>query len=73
LLTSIDTLGRPAPAEDGTEDPRTAGQRRHDALEDALLTAVRSGQLPDRSSPLPERPSSFRAGSNARRQKIASK
>jgi hypothetical protein len=46
LLTVNDTLARPRPAADGTPDPRTAAQRRHDALHDALLTLLRSGQLP---------------------------
>jgi hypothetical protein len=46
LLTINDTLARPRPADDGTPDPRTAAQRRHDALQDALLTLLRSGQLP---------------------------
>jgi hypothetical protein len=47
-LTVMDTLARPHPAAaDGGKDPRTAAQRRHDALHDALLLALRSGQLPD--------------------------
>jgi hypothetical protein len=46
LLTVIDALGKPEPAENGAKDPRTAGQRRHDALRAALLTALRTGGLP---------------------------
>jgi hypothetical protein len=47
LLTVLDTLARPRPAEDGERDPRSAGQRRHDAMHDALLLTLRSRQLPD--------------------------
>src|SRR5436190_2114824 len=32
----LDPLAAPRPAADGTPDPRTAGQRLHDAVEDAL-------------------------------------
>ncbi|MEP7020528.1 MAG: DUF222 domain-containing protein [Pseudonocardiales bacterium] len=32
LRTVLDTLARPRPAEDGTKDPRTPGQRNHDGL-----------------------------------------
>ena len=46
LLTVIDSLGKPAPAEDGTPDPRSAGQRRHDGLQDGMLALLRSGELP---------------------------
>jgi len=46
LLTVLDPLARPAPAHDGTPDPRTPGQRRHDALRDALLLVLRTGELP---------------------------
>lgn len=46
LLTVLDALGRPLPAEDGTADPRSARQRRHDALRDVLLLALRCDQLP---------------------------
>ena len=46
LLTVLDTLARPTPAEDGEPDRRSAGQRRHDALRDGLLTLLRSDQLP---------------------------
>jgi hypothetical protein len=47
LLTVLDTLARPAPAADGQRDPRTPAQRRHDGLRDGLLTALRSGRLPE--------------------------
>lgn len=43
----LDSLGRPRPSDDGERDPRTAGQRRHDALQDALLGVLRTGDLPD--------------------------
>ena len=46
LLTVLDTLARPLPAQDGTLDPRTATQRRHDGLEDALDRVLRTGELP---------------------------
>jgi hypothetical protein len=42
----IDVLAAPQPAADGTRDPRTAGQRRHDALLDLVKAAMRAGQLP---------------------------
>jgi hypothetical protein len=45
--TVFDSLSRPVPATDGTPDPRRAGQRRHDALQDLLTRALRVGQLPD--------------------------
>lgn len=44
----LDSLSAPIPAgEDGIPDDRTAGQRRHDALLDALKRLLRSGTLPD--------------------------
>jgi hypothetical protein len=46
LLSVLDSLAKPAPVEDGTRDPRTPGQRNHDGLQDALLTLLRSGELP---------------------------
>lgn len=46
LLTVLDTLARPQPTDDGQRDPRTATQRRHDALQDGLLMLLRSEQLP---------------------------
>jgi len=47
LLTVLDTLARPAPAEDGAKDPRTAGQRHHDAVQDAMLMLLRTNLLPE--------------------------
>jgi hypothetical protein len=46
LLSVLDSLAKPTPAEDGTHDPRTPGQRSHDGLQDALLALLRSGKLP---------------------------
>jgi hypothetical protein len=46
LLLHFDALARPRPAADGMKDPRTAGQRRHDALLEALKLNVRARQLP---------------------------
>ena len=48
LLTVLDPLATPTPAENGERDPRSAGQRRHDGLRDGLLAAIRSRGLPDR-------------------------
>jgi hypothetical protein len=45
--TILDALSAPAPAEDGELDPRSPGQRRHDALLDAGQRLLRSGDLPD--------------------------
>jgi hypothetical protein len=47
LLSTLEPLAAPAPAQDGAKDPRTCGQRLHDALHDAALIALRSQQLPD--------------------------
>jgi hypothetical protein len=47
LLSTLEPLAKPAPAEDGAKDPRTSGQRLHDALQDATLMVLRSEQLPD--------------------------
>ena len=47
LRTVLDTLARPHPAHDGQRDPRTAGQRNHDGLHDALLMMLRCDLLPD--------------------------
>ena len=47
LLSTLEPLAKPAAAEDGAKDPRTAGQRLHDALQDAALIALRSQELPD--------------------------
>jgi hypothetical protein len=47
VLTVLDTLARPTPTDQaGEPDPRSPGQRRHDALRDAMLTLLRSGELP---------------------------
>jgi hypothetical protein len=46
LLTTFDALGKPLPEIDGVKDPRTAAQRRHDALLDALKLNVRAQTLP---------------------------
>ena len=42
-----DGLAAPRPVTGGVPDPRTAGQRMHDAFEDAALRLLRSGSLPD--------------------------
>ncbi|SHF74802.1 protein of unknown function [Jatrophihabitans endophyticus] len=46
LLTVLDALAAPRPAEGGVRDPRTAGQRRHDGLLDALDLVQRAELLP---------------------------
>lgn len=48
LRTVLDALAAPRPAHDGERDPRSAGQRYHDALLDAALQILRNGDLPDR-------------------------
>ncbi len=45
LQVAFDSLGAPKPAADGMLDPRSAGQRRHDAVLDALKVAISSGSL----------------------------
>jgi hypothetical protein len=40
-------MARPKPEVDGQKDPRTAGQRRHDALLDAFKLLTRADQLPN--------------------------
>ena len=45
--TVLDSLSAPAPAADGTRDPRTAAQRRHDGFHDAGQRLLRVGDLPD--------------------------
>ena len=45
LTEVLDTLGKKA----GPEDERTAGQRRHDALEEAMRLLLASGCLPERA------------------------
>lgn len=49
LQTHFDALAAPRPETDGVKDPRTAGQRRHDALRDALQAVLRCGGLPTTS------------------------
>ncbi|WP_375487473.1 DUF222 domain-containing protein, partial [uncultured Jatrophihabitans sp.] len=46
LQVTFDSLAKPQPEANGIKDPRTAGQRRHDALLDALKITVGSGKLP---------------------------
>jgi hypothetical protein len=46
LLLTFDALGKPKPEIDGCKDPRTAAQRRHDALLEGLKLNVRAQQLP---------------------------
>ena len=51
LLTVLDVTAAPRPSTagpeaDGLKDRRTAGQRRHDGLLDALLLTLRADQLP---------------------------
>jgi hypothetical protein len=45
LLTLFDALAKPKPEADGVKDPRTAGQRRHDALLDALKMLERAREI----------------------------
>lgn len=46
LLTVLDTLARPRPADEtGDKDRRTPGQRNHDGLHALLMMALRSGTL----------------------------
>ncbi len=46
LLTHFDALAAPKPETEGVKDPRTPGQRRHDALLQALKLVLRAQQLP---------------------------
>jgi transposase len=46
LRTALDPLAAPCPAEDGTPDPRTAGQRMFDALIELARRACQHGALP---------------------------
>ncbi len=46
LRTAIDAWSAPQPAADGTPDPRTGGQRRHDALHHLADTALANGEVP---------------------------
>ena len=47
LLTVLDTLAKPKPETDGAKDPRSAGQRNHDAVQDAMLMLLRTNLLPE--------------------------
>ena len=46
LETVLDCLGAPKPEADGVKDPRTAAQRRHDALLETLKIGMRAQELP---------------------------
>jgi hypothetical protein len=46
LLLHFDAFAAPKPELDGVKDPRSAGQRRHDAFLEALKLNVRAQQLP---------------------------
>ncbi|KQX65702.1 hypothetical protein ASD06_08730 [Angustibacter sp. Root456] len=46
LRTAIDAWSAPQPADDGTPDPRTAGQRRHDALQRLAETTLARDEVP---------------------------
>ena len=46
LLGVFDAFAGPAPESDGVKDRRIAGQRRHDALLDALTRYVWPGRCP---------------------------
>ncbi|GAA4360257.1 DUF222 domain-containing protein [Angustibacter luteus] len=46
LRTAIDAWSAPQPAADGTPDPRSAAQRRHDGLQQLAERAIGSDQLP---------------------------
>ena len=46
LRAAIDAWSAPQPAADGTPDPRTAGQRRHDALQRLAETTLSRGDVP---------------------------
>jgi len=46
LVAELDSLAAPVPSDDGEPDPRTAAQRRHDALLDLAGRVARSGTLP---------------------------
>jgi hypothetical protein len=46
LLLHLDAFARPKPEVDGVKDPRSSGQRRHDALLEALKLNVRAQLLP---------------------------
>jgi hypothetical protein len=42
LVVVLEALAKPVPAEDGMPDPRHAGQRMHDALQDSTYRLLRS-------------------------------
>jgi len=44
---ALDPLAAPRPAEDGIPDPRTTGQRYHDALGEVCERVMAAGDLPD--------------------------
>ena len=46
LETFFDSYAAPVPEADGVKDPRTAGQRRHDALLTGLQLLLRTGEQP---------------------------
>ena len=46
LQVTFDSLAAPTPESNGQKDPRTPGQRRHDALLELAKFAVRTGDLP---------------------------
>ena len=47
LKTLLDPLAKPRVDPSGAVDPRTHGQRRHDALEDLCDRLLRAGDVPD--------------------------
>jgi hypothetical protein len=47
LLSVLDKFAAPHPEADGAKDPRTAAQRRHDGMLDAMKMLLRSGALGD--------------------------
>ncbi len=49
LETALNSLAAPRPESDGIKDPRTPGQRRHDALLDVLKLVMRARLLPSTS------------------------
>ncbi len=46
LKAALDAWSAPQPAEDGTLDPRSPGQRRHDALQHLAETTLATNQAP---------------------------
>jgi hypothetical protein len=46
LQVHLDALAKPKPEVDGMKDPRTPGQRRHDALVETLAAGLRVQRLP---------------------------